>query len=137
MTVFCLNCWHEADSANVVCPYCRGHLDVDARSYEEKLVRGLDHPLPEARVRICWLVRENRIDAAAEKLISMAREDPDLFVQRAAVRALGGLHSERIKPFLKRLLSTSDIWLAADARRSLAEQAEQVREMANHPCEPA
>lgn len=124
MTVFCLRCWNEADSANQTCPHCGARLDVDERPYADKLVAALDHPLPEARARLSWLVGENGIEEAAGKLMSMVRKDPDLFVQRAAVEALGHLHAVNIRPFLEGLLRENNVWLTAVALQSLALQGQ-------------
>ncbi len=61
MIAFCTHCWNEIDAAANPCPNCHADLGADSRSYEEKLVAALAHPLPAARVRICWLIAENNI----------------------------------------------------------------------------
>lgn len=123
MIVFCTHCWRETTSEKTVCPFCGSRLDVDPRSFESKLVSALDHPLPETRVRICWLVAKNHINVAAEKLMSMAKNDPDMFVRRAAVEALSQLSSADIEPFLQSLLAENNAWL----RHSIEEGLRQVR----------
>jgi uncharacterized membrane protein YvbJ len=60
---FCTHCWTEVDSEDLQCPKCGADFGNDARSYEQKLVAALRHPLPEARVRVCWLLGENRFIA--------------------------------------------------------------------------
>lgn len=119
MIVFCTHCWHETDSSLEKCPYCGADLALDHRSYEEKLTGALDHPLPEARVRTCWLIALNGSESAVPKLISVAESDPDLFVRRAAVQTLGKLHAESAVPLLQSLLKQNDRWMQHEANKSL------------------
>ncbi len=119
MIVFCTHCWTETNSSLSRCPKCGADLALDQRSYEEKLVGALDHPLPEARVRTCWLLGTNRIQVASEKLMEMAQEDPDLFVRHAAVQALGYLRAPDIVPFLEELAKQDDRWMVREIRDSL------------------
>lgn len=119
MIVFCTECWHETDSSQPTCPCCGADFAVNQRSYEEKLISALDHPLPEARVRACWLIGLNNIQSAAGKLIALAENDEDLFVRRAAVQALGKIHAESAVPLLKSLVGQDDHWMEIEARKSL------------------
>lgn len=119
MIVFCTHCWRQLNSSAKTCPYCGADLTQDNRSYEEKLIGALDHPLNEARVRACWLIGAKTIEAAADKLISVAKDDVDMFVRHAAIQALGHLHSPDIVPFLESLLGTDDRWLEMDVKKSL------------------
>ena len=101
MIVFCTHCWAEIDSADQRCRYCGVDLSADRRSYEEKLVAALQHPLPEARVRICWLLGENKILHAVSQLIELAEHDKDFFVQSAALEALGAMRYPSALPILR------------------------------------
>jgi HEAT repeat protein len=116
---FCTHCWSEIDSKADQCPQCRIDLGGDSRSYEEKLIAALAHPLPEARVRICWLIGQNRIRAVVPCLMHMAEQDPDLFVQKAAVEALGTLQDPRSDSLLHAISSSANQFLAAAANKSL------------------
>jgi hypothetical protein len=51
-------------------------------------VAALEHPMPEVRKRICWLIGENKIGSAIPYLVKVADHDSDLFVGRAARAAL-------------------------------------------------
>jgi len=121
MIAFCTHCWKEMDAEHNRCPHCGANLDMDKRSYQEKLVGALDHPLPAARVRICWLIGENRVGAAVPALMQMAGNDPDLYVQRAALEALGVLRDRRAVPLLVKISDGKNRFLAAIARKSLKE----------------
>jgi HEAT repeat protein len=116
---FCTHCWTELDASIDQCPYCGTGQDADPRSYEEKLVAALEHPLPEARVRICWLIGENTVRAAVPGLIHMVEHDPDLFVQKAAVEALGKLKDRRSDPLLRAISGSTNRFLAVAAKKSL------------------
>lgn len=119
MIVFCTHCWHECDSSDQVCPNCKADLTLDARSYNEKLAAALEHPLPEARVRTCWLIGLNSVNEATGKLIEMVDRDPDIFVRRAAVQTLGKLHSREAVTVLEKLAAGEDHWMRLEARNSL------------------
>ncbi len=101
MIALCTHCWTEVDSEERQCSNCRADFGNDTRSYEEKLIAALGHPLPAARVRVCWLIGENQIRCAVSQLIEIAEHDQDIFVQRAAIEALGSLRDGRALSTLK------------------------------------
>ncbi len=119
MIAFCTHCWTEIDASIDRCPHCGTGQGADPRSYEEKLVAALAHPLPEARARVCWLIGENTILAAVPCLMHMAEHDPDLFVQRAAVEALGTLKDLRPVFLLRAISASTNRFLATAAKKSL------------------
>lgn len=88
MLAFCTRCWSEMHTEDIVCPNCGARVDDDPRSFEQKLIAALDHPLPETRSRICWLLGQKRAIWAVPQLLNMLG-DTDLFVRIAALRALG------------------------------------------------
>lgn len=88
MLAFCTRCWSEMYAKDTVCPRCGARVDEDPRSFEQKLIAALEHPLPETRSRICWLLGQKRANWAVPHLIRMF-DDSDLFVRIAALRALG------------------------------------------------
>lgn len=119
MKVFCTQCWTQSDASAVTCPKCGAALAADERSYEEKLLRSLDHPIKEVRLRACWLIGEKELEAAADKLMATATNDVDMFVRHAAIQALGHLHSPAIAEFLEAQLRTDDRWMEVDVKKSL------------------
>lgn len=119
MIVYCTHCWREVNSEAEVCPGCEADLTLVSRTYEEKLIGVLVRPLPEARVRICWLIGENQILPAMPRLIKLVEEDPDLFVRRAAVESLGTLRDLRSVAMLRTIILSESRFLAAAARKSL------------------
>ena len=107
MIVFCTHCWHQCDSSDPICPNCKADLALDPRPYNEKLVSALEHPLPAARVRACWLIGFNLVNEAVGKLIVMADRDADLFVRPGGGADVGeNFIHRRPYPFSKGLLIT-------------------------------
>lgn len=120
MISYCTRCWAEVDTSMKQCPRCGADLTQDQRSYVEKIMGALEHPLPEARVRACWLLGTNHVDSASERLMEVARQDEDLFVRRAAVEALGHLRAPKVVPFLESLANSEDHWVSRSAKEGLS-----------------
>jgi HEAT repeat protein len=119
MIAFCTHCWREVNSEVKVCPGCEADLTLDRRTYEQKLIGALAHPLPEARERICWLIGENHIREAVPDLMKLATDDPDLFVRKAAVESLGTLGDPQSVSLLRMISKCENRFLASVASRSL------------------
>jgi hypothetical protein len=123
MIAFCTHCWAEIAATLHQCPSCGADLNGDTRSYKEKLIGALAHPLPQARARICWLIGENGIASAVPRLMHLAEEDPDLFVRRAAVEGLRILQGMRSCSLLHAFREGADRLLAGAAKNGLNESA--------------
>ncbi|MGA9060204.1 MAG: HEAT repeat domain-containing protein [Terracidiphilus sp.] len=119
MIAFCTHCWSEIDAADDPCLKCHAHLGADSRSYEEKLVAALAHPLPAARVRICWLIAENNLHLAVPALMEAAVSDPDLYVRKAALEGLAALQDPRSVPLLRKISESDNRFLARAVKRGL------------------
>jgi HEAT repeat protein len=119
MIAYCTHCWREVNSEDEVCPGCEADLTLDHRTYEEKLIGALAHPSPTARVRICWLIGENYIRQAGPDLMSLATNDPDLFVRKAALESLGVLRDQNSTSLLRGISRSENRFLAAAAKKSL------------------
>lgn len=119
MIAYCTHCWREVNSEDEVCPGCEADLTLDHRTYEEKLIGALAHPLPEARERICWLIGENHIHQATPDLMKRATHDPDLFVRKAAVESLGILGDPKSVALLREISKCANRFLASVAAKSL------------------
>ncbi len=119
MIAYCTHCWREVNSEDKVCPGCAADLTLDHRTYEEKLIGALAHPLPEARERICWLVGEKQILQAVPDVMRLAKDDPDLFVRKAALESLGALRDPRSALLLRAISRCENRFLASVAAKSL------------------
>jgi HEAT repeat protein len=119
MVVFCTRCWAEADDSAQSCPRCGADQTLDTRAYSDKIISALDHPLPHARARVCWLAGEKGVREAVPRLIEVAENDPDLYVRKAALEALGILHDERAAALLQSVSRSNNRFLAGVARVGL------------------
>ena len=119
MIAYCTHCWREVKSETESCPGCGVDLTLDRRTYEEKLMGALAHPLPEARARICWLIGENHIRQGVPVLMRLATDDPDLFVRKAALESLGALRDSESAPFLRKVSKSENRFLSSVASKSL------------------
>jgi len=119
MIAFCTHCWREVSTKDRVCAGCEADLTLDHRTYEEKLIGALAHPLPAARARICWLIGENHIRQAVPDLMTLTTNDPDLFVRKAALEGLGTLCDSRSASLLRTISRSGNRFLAAAAKKSL------------------
>jgi hypothetical protein len=50
-------------------PECGAGLAADERSYEEKLLHSLKHPIKEVRLRACWLIGAKEMEKASSQLM--------------------------------------------------------------------
>ena len=130
MIAYCTHCWREVNSETKVCPDCEADLTLDRRTYEQKLIGALAHPLPEARERICWLIGENHIGQAVPDLMKLAIDDPDLFVRKAALESLGALGDPKSATLLRKISQSENRFLASVASKSLRAIGEEERDTA-------
>jgi DNA-directed RNA polymerase subunit RPC12/RpoP len=120
MLAFCTRCWSEISARDVVCPECGARVEDDPRSFEQKLVAALAHPLPETRARICWVLGRKKAGWAVPHLLH-ALADRDLFVRVAALRALGETGDESAVPALERAAADESKLIRIVARTALCQ----------------
>ena len=118
MQAFCTRCWSLISTQDAVCPECGAETAIDKRSFEEKLVTALNHPLPSTRARICWLLGQQREPWCTPHLVRML-DDPDLFVQMAALRALGDAGDASAIPVLEQASKQASLLLRIVAAGAL------------------
>jgi HEAT repeat protein len=93
-------------------------VDEDSRTYEQKLVAALNHPLSETRARICWVLGQKKVVGAVPHLLHIL-VDPDLFVRVAALQALGEIGDERALPVLERFAADESVLIQAAAQKAV------------------
>jgi HEAT repeat protein len=93
-------------------------VDDDSRTYEQKLVAALNHPLSETRARICWVLGQKKVVGAVPHLLHIL-VDPDLFVRVAALQALGENGDERALPALERFAADESVLIQAAAQEAV------------------
>ncbi len=103
MTHFCPSCWSEI-GAECVCLVCGTDIEeMSAATYTEKLLQALYHPEPTVPVRAATILGQLGSTSAVEPLIQLAALTPDLYLQEAAIRALGQIGDARALPLLNKL----------------------------------
>jgi HEAT repeat protein len=103
LTRFCPSCWSEIGT-EPVCLVCGTDVrDLSGQSYEEKLLQALYHPEPTVPVRAATILGELASTTAVEPLIQLAALTCDLYIQEAAVAALGRIGDARALPLLNQL----------------------------------
>jgi HEAT repeat protein len=88
MTVFCPGCFAERADAAGMCPSCGARSDDDDATYEEKLIRALEHPLPDRRLIAAEVLESLRSRRALPKLAELVLRDGDPYLSAAALRAI-------------------------------------------------
>ncbi|HQL55083.1 MAG TPA: HEAT repeat domain-containing protein [Phycisphaerae bacterium] len=125
MRWYCPGCWRDFGEDLATCPHCR--LDIhafwDSKDYVEKLMLALNHPEPTTPVRAAELLGRVRAARAVEPLIRLVRENADIFVVRAAVRALALIGTTNARRFLETLGSHPAEWIRVEAAADLGRAA--------------
>lgn len=85
---FCLTCFTEVEPATERCTACGAPTDGDRKSYEDKLVRALDHRLSDRRLLAARILGELRSRAAVPSLAEAAADGEDPYVAAEAARSL-------------------------------------------------
>jgi hypothetical protein len=76
MTYFCPDCWKIIPAEVKTCPFCGCNLAAAGeRSYPERLIGALHHPIPETRVLAAEILGELQYRPALAPLMERAREE--------------------------------------------------------------
>ncbi len=119
ITHFCPCCWSEI-GAEPVCVVCGTDVrDLSPESYEQKLLQALYHPEPTVPVRAAIILGELGSKTAVEPLIQLAAFTSDLYIQEAAVVALGRIGDARALPLLNQLNREGALRVRIAADRAL------------------
>lgn len=104
ITHYCPACWHEIAGTEAHCPDCGFDLAQDqALSFEEKLLRSLEHPVPEKRYLAIQILGQLGSQAALpglEKLLDT--EVNDIYALREALVALSKIQGPRSRALLQK-----------------------------------
>jgi HEAT repeat protein len=119
MIYFCPSCWNEIKNEDV-CPECGVDLkELAQEGYEEKLIRALRHPEPTVPIRAATILGELGSQAAVEPLIEVAVSSTDLYIQEAAVVALGRIGDSKALSCLTRLSRDGSLRVRIAAERAI------------------
>lgn len=93
MTYFCPDCWKIIPAETKTCPFCGCDLEAASkRSYPERLIGALHHPVAETRVLAAEILGELRYCPAMKPLLERAKEElqercPDIQFLAALLRS--------------------------------------------------
>jgi HEAT repeat protein len=102
MRFFCPGCHQDFGNDHAVCPYCGLNIDDFYRDkdYAAKLILALEHPEPSTSIRAAWLLGKRRERRAVDALIEVARQSNDIYLVRAAAKALISIGGQRADDFV-------------------------------------
>lgn len=123
--MFCTRCWAELEDDGTHCPECGHNFERDLRSYSEKLVNALSHPIA-TRARVCWVIGKLQAEEFLPEL-EVTLNDMDAFVRLTAVRALAQfpVKPESIREKLREMRRTDIILVRQEANWLLGTMGER------------
>ena len=120
---YCPGCWKDFGENLNPCPHCG--LDIrefwNSKDWIEKLILALHHPEPSTPVRAAWLVGRIGDQRAIGALIRLIEETDDIYIARAAVKALGEIGGPEAVQFLRSLTGHAVQMIRDEAKAILDE----------------
>lgn len=129
LTYYCSNCWEEVAPNTAICPFCGYDIKnaPSATDYVDKLIASLEHPVSSTPVRAAWILGRLKAKKALPALARTALLSKDLFIQKAAIGAIGEIGDRAYLVFMQQFISPAYSFLirkeAADAVKKLKENA--------------
>ncbi len=103
---YCPRCCKDFGEDVARCPHCGFNIHElwNSKDYVEKLILALDHPEPSTAVNAAWVLGRLKDSEAVDALINLVKKTQDVYVARAAARALGEIGTEEALQFLATLV---------------------------------
>jgi hypothetical protein len=124
MRFYCPCCWRDFGKDSAHCPYCG--LDIigfwKSKDYVEKLILALHHPEKETPIRAAWLLGQLKDTRAVQPLIELVKKTDDVYIARAAVKALGEIDTPEARYFLATLADHPAKMVKDEVQRILSER---------------
>ncbi len=124
MRFYCPRCWRDFDRDVPQCPHCG--LDIEgfwkSKDYVGKLVLALQHPEKETPIRAAWLLGQLKDTRAVPPLIDLVNKTEDVYIARAAVKALGEIDTPEARQFLSTLAHHHAKMVRDEVQRILSER---------------
>ena len=101
MTFYCPSCWKEIREEDKECPHCGADIaEHDQKSFDEKLIQALGHPIRETAGMAVWILGERKTDEAVAPLVRLFEMTDDPFLQREILDALDKIETEDALNFI-------------------------------------
>ncbi len=107
LSVFCSKCLAENSIKRKICIKCGATLFEDDKTYVEKLIQALNHPVPSTVINTAWVLGRRKEASAVTQLIHLIENNDDMGVISAAVETLGEIADPRAVPMFSRLIEHS------------------------------
>lgn len=100
-TWFCLECFAEVGERDARCHACDAETSRTDRTYDDMLIRALDHRLSDRRILAAEILGRRRSRAATDTLERLALVSEDPYLQAATARALATIEPDH--PLVRQL----------------------------------
>ena len=101
MIFYCPACWKEIREDDKKCQRCGSDLTVlDQKSFDEKLIQALGHPVRETARMAVWILGERKTVEAVAPLIRLFDETENPFLQREILDTLDKIGTEDALNFI-------------------------------------
>lgn len=99
---FCPGCWEDFPDDFEVCPKCGMNTRTfwSDKNYVDRLIVALDHPVKSTVARAVWILGKLEAEQAVQPLVSLIETTKDVYLMRAAIRALGEIGTNDAMTFL-------------------------------------
>ncbi|MFN3505067.1 MAG: HEAT repeat domain-containing protein [Caldimicrobium sp.] len=107
ITFFCPHCWKEVAQDAKRCPYCGADItEFDKKSFEEKLIDSLNHPIRDTVQRAVWILGRLKSYRAVNPLIKLFEQSDNPYLKREILEALYEIGVEEGIEFIKKALKS-------------------------------
>ncbi len=101
MIFYCPACWKKIQEDDGKCPYCGADIVLyDQKSFDEKLIKALGHPIRETAGIAVWILGERKIAEAVAPLRQLFEWTDNPFLQRDILDALNKIGTEDALNFI-------------------------------------
>ncbi len=105
MIFFCPACWKEVWKDDTTCPHCGSDVsEYDQKSFNEKLIQALGHPIWETAGIAVWILGERKTVEAVVPLMRLFDVTENPFLQREILGALDKIGTEDALNFIMKSL---------------------------------
>lgn len=113
LVYYCPHCWATTSPEAESCPTCGAIIDDAEADIIAKYIAALNHPQPETRLRVAWLLGRMQANRAVPALLAIVRgrgqADRDPYLLSAAVKSLAQIGDRRVAPELAALLVDPEV----------------------------